>query len=123
MAYFAQLDNDNKVIQVISINNSVIGEPELGFPETEANGQAFISDMGLSGVWKQTSYNSNFRKQFAGIGYYFDATADKFVAPQPFPSWTLDANYDWVAPVPCPTEGRWTWDEDEGDWVEAPDLP
>lgn len=120
MAYFAQLNDDNTVLQVISINNSVIGEPELSFPETESHGQAFITTLGFDGVWKQTSYNGSFRKRFAGIGYKYDAKADVFIAPQPFPSWILDSDYHWVAPVPCPTEGRWMWDEEAGDWVEPP---
>jgi hypothetical protein len=53
--------------------------------------------------WVQTSYNNNFRKQYAGIGYTFDSTKNKFIAPQPFASWSLDANDDWQAPVAYPT--------------------
>ena len=63
MAYFAELDDNNIVLSVISISNEICGEPELSFPDTELNGCDFISNvLKLDGVWKQTSYNSNFRK-------------------------------------------------------------
>lgn len=82
MAYFAELDNDNKVLRVISVSNDVCGEPTLGFPDTEAAGRAFIANtLKLGGVWKQTSYNGNFRGVYAGIGYTYDAVNDVFVAP------------------------------------------
>ena len=79
MAHFAQLDNNNKVTQVIVVNNTAINGGD--FPESEAAGQAFIASCGLSGVWKQTSYNGNFRGTYAGIGYTYDAVNDVFVAP------------------------------------------
>ena len=66
----------------------------------------------------RTSYNHNIRKQYAGIGYYYDEVADVFVAPQPYPSWTLDTNHDWQPPVARPEEGYWSWDEDNLQWVE-----
>ena len=120
MAYFAQLDENNVVLQVISINNSVVGEPEKSFPDTEPLGQSFIKNvLQLEGEWKQTSYNNNFRKQYAGVGYQFDTDADVFIAPQPYPSWSLDDNHDWEAPVPMPEEGFWVWDEDAGQWQEV----
>ena len=120
MAYFAQLDENNVVLQVISINNSVVGEPEKSFPDTEPLGQSFIKNvLQLEGEWKQTSYNNNFRKQYAGVGYQFDTDADVFIAPQPYPSWSLDDNHDWEAPVPMPEEGLWVWDEDAGQWQEV----
>lgn len=82
MAYFAELDNDNKVLRVISISNDICGEPTLGFPDTEAAGRAFIANtLKLGGTWKQTSYNANFRGKYAGIGDTYDAEADEFVAP------------------------------------------
>ena len=81
MAYFAKLENDT-VVQVISISNDVCGEPTLGFPETESAGRAFIANtLKFEGVWKQTSYNNNFRGRYAGIGYTYDADLDVFVAP------------------------------------------
>ena len=83
MAYFAELNN-NTVVRVISISNDICGEPTLSFPETESAGRAFIANtLKLDGVWKQTSFNNNFRGIFASIGYTYDADLDVFVAPQP----------------------------------------
>jgi hypothetical protein len=67
---------------------------------------------------KRTSYHGNIRKQYAGIGYTFDETNDVFITPQPYPSWTLDSNFDWEAPVPYPTDGaNYVWDEETQTWV------
>jgi len=120
MAHFAQLDDNNHVTQVIVLNNETVGEPDLTYPATEVMGQAFImGTLKLSGLWKQTSYNGSFRKQYAGIGYTFDADADVFVAPQPFPSWSLDENHDWQPPVPRPSDGTWIWNESSLSWIES----
>jgi hypothetical protein len=82
MAHFAEIDNTNTVLRVISISNDVCGEPTLDFPDTDAAGRAFIANtLKLKGVWKQTSYNANFRGVYAGIGYTYDANLDEFVAP------------------------------------------
>jgi len=82
MAYFAHLDADSIVQQVISISNDVCGEPTLDFPDTEAAGRAFIANtLNLGGVWKQTSYHANFRGKYAAIGDYYDAELDEFVSP------------------------------------------
>jgi len=121
MAYFAKLEN-NTVVQVISVSNDVCGEPTLGFPDTDAAGRAFIANtLKFAGVWKQTSFNANFRGRYAGIGYTYDADADVFVAPQPFPSWTLDSNHEWQPPTPMPsdasTENPYEWNEEELEWV------
>jgi len=107
MAHFAQIDSNNIVVQVIVVAD-----------EHEANGAEWCSDL-LGGTWVQTSYNNRIRKQYAGIGFTYDADADVFVAPQPFPSWTLDSNHDWQPPTPMP-EGDWLWDESELAWVEVP---
>jgi hypothetical protein len=81
MAYFAKLEN-NTVVQVISISNDICGEPTLGFPDTDAAGRAFIANtLKFDGVWKQTSFNNNFRGTYAGIGYTYDADLDEFIAP------------------------------------------
>ena len=81
MAYFAKLEN-NTVVQVISVSNDVCGEPTLTFPETESAGRAFIANiLKFDGVWKQTSFNNNFRGTYAGIGCTYDPVADEFVAP------------------------------------------
>lgn len=82
MAYFAQLNELNVVTQVISVANDVCGEPTLSFPDTCSAGRAFIANtLNLGGVWKQTSYNNNFRGRYAGIGYTYDAELDAFIAP------------------------------------------
>ena len=78
MAHFAKLQ-ENKVAQVIVVSNSDCGGGV--FPESEPVGQSFIASIGLSGEWKQTSYNNNFRGTYAGIGYTYDAVNDVFVAP------------------------------------------
>jgi len=82
MAYFAELDETNTVLRVISVSNDVCGEPTLSFPDTCAAGRAFIANtLKLGGVWKQTSYNNNFRGKYAGIGDVYDAVNDVFVSP------------------------------------------
>jgi len=78
MAHFAQLAGDT-VTQVIVVNNNDCGN--LEFPASEAVGQEFIASIGLDGVWKQTSYNGNFRGRYAGIGYRYDTQLDEFIAP------------------------------------------
>jgi len=114
MAYFAELDENNIVLRVLSISNDDVNDPA---PNDQA-GQAFLESLGLSGRWKQTSYNNKIRKQFAGIGYTYDETADVFIAPQPFPSWTLDDQHDWQPPKPKPDQGLWQWNESTLEWVQ-----
>ena len=114
MAHFAQIEN-GIVTNVIVISNDVVGE----YPESESIGQQFISNHNYQGQWIQTSYNGNFRKQYGMVGYGYDVNANEFVAPSPFPSWSLDANNDWQAPTPKP-EGDYMWDEETLAWVAAP---
>jgi len=117
MAHFAKIEN-NLVTQVIVLSNDVCGEPTSSFPDTEIAGCTFIADvLKLEGVWKQTSYNHNFRKQYAGIGYKYDADADVFIPQRPFPSWILDSNHNWQAPTPRP-EGNYQWFEENEQWIE-----
>jgi len=117
MAYFAEINDDGVVLQVISINNDYAPDPAPS--NSEPVGQAFIASLGLSGEWRQTSYNGNFRKQYAGLGFKYDSVADVFIVPQPYSSWSLDSNYDWQPPTPMPTEGGpWMWDEETLTWVE-----
>lgn len=112
MAHFAKLNNENKVLEVNVVNNSVLDPAN-----EEASGIAFLTEWsGGYSKWVQTSYNNNIRKQYAGIGYTYDAANDVFIAPQPFPSWKLDANFDWQPPIPYPNEGIWQWNESEGNW-------
>lgn len=122
MAYFAQIGYGGIVQQVISVSNDDAPDPAPA--HSEPLGQAFIADaLGLPGEWRQTSYNGSFRRRYAGIGWRYDAEADVFIAPQPFPSWTLDANHDWQPPTPMPAEGGpWSWDEATLSWVEVQPL-
>ena len=119
MAYFAQIDQDGTVLQVISVSNADAPDPAPS--NSEPLGQAFIASLGLDGEWRQTSYNGTFRKAYAGPGFRYDSEADVFIAPQPFPSWTLNPDTAlWDAPVPMPSEGGpWRWDEDTLSWVEV----
>lgn len=119
MAHFVQI-TDGLVTNSIVIHNDVVGEY---FPASEIIGQDFIRDHQYEGVWLQTSRNNNFRKQYAGIGYTYDAVKDQFVAPQPYASWSLDSNNDWQAPAPRPTDGKhYAWDEESLAWVVSPAL-
>ena len=110
MAHYAFLDKNNVVIEVIT----GIDETELieGL-DTETWYGNFRGQ-----VCKRTSYNNNIRKQYAGIGYSYDPVADVFIAPQPYPSWSLDENFDWQPPTPTPKEGFWYWDEATLSWIE-----
>jgi hypothetical protein len=114
MAHFAKVV-DGLVTDVIVVANLDCGGEE--FPASEPIGQAFIASLGLEGQWLQTSYNNNFRKQYAGIDSTYNAEHDIFVSPQPYLGWVLDENFDWQAPVPKP-EGDYYWSEQELAWVE-----
>jgi hypothetical protein len=118
MAHFAEV-KDIIVKRVIVIADSYAPDPAPG--HSEPLGQAFIRDvLKLDGEWVQTSYNNTFRAHYAGIGYTWDATNQVFYPPQPYPSWTLDEAWNWVAPVPYPDdEGMYTWDEENQEWVEV----
>jgi len=102
MAYFAQLDASSIVIAVIAVNNDTIDN--LPFPESEPIGVVFCQSLyGSDTVWKQTSYNKNFRKNYAGIGFTYDPVLDAFIPPQPDPACTLDIQTcRWVCPKPAP---------------------
>ena len=122
MAHFAELDSTNTVLQVIVLSNETCGEPELQYPDTESVGRAFIAQtLGLGWNWKQTSYNGTFRSKYAGVGYIYDADEDVFISPQPYPSWTLDGNFDWQPPTPMPEDGiMYVWDEPNLVWQAPP---
>ena len=84
------------------------------------DGETWCIDFMKGGTWKQTSYNSNFRKQYCGPGYTYDSTKDKFISPKPYASWVLDSNDDWQAPVTYPTdttEKNIFWDETGQKWT------
>ncbi len=94
MAHFAKLDKNNKVTQVIVVSNDDAPDP---YPDSEKIGQAFIKSIGLTGTWKQTSYNANFRRKYAGIGDTFNSEHDGFVPPAPGENYTFDFDlWEWV---------------------------
>lgn len=119
MAHFAKLDENNIVIDVIVVHNNELLDI-LG-NEIEIKGIQFL--IGWSGGytnWKQTSYNSTFRKNYAGIGYSYDSIRDAFIPPQPYPSWTLNEDIcQWDPPVPIPDlVNNYYWDEPTLSWIE-----
>ena len=115
MAHFAELGENNTVLRVIVVDNKDTSD-ENG-QEVEAVGAAFCRNL-LGGTWKQTSYNANFRKNYAGIGYTYDSERDAFVPPKPFASWILnETTCQWEPPVPMPNDGnQYTWNEDTASW-------
>lgn len=121
MAHFAELSADNEVLRVIVVhNNELLDEDGV---EQEQNGINFCQSL-FGGTWVQTSYNSNFRKQFAGIGHTYDSVNDVFVSARPYSSWTLDSNHDWQPPVAYPDDGQiYYWSEESTNWVLDPDAP
>jgi hypothetical protein len=109
MAHYAFLDENNIVTEVIvGINeNETIEGLDTETWYANFRGQ----------TCKRTSYNHNIRKQYAGIGFTYDSINDIFIVPQPYPSWTLDENFDWQAPMPYPTgDGLYTWNESTLSW-------
>jgi hypothetical protein len=109
MAHYAFLDENNIVTEVIT------GKDETELLDGLTPEEWYGNFRGQKCV--RTSYNNNIRKQYAGIGYSYDPVRDEFVLPQPFPSWSLDANNDWQAPTPMPSEdGLWAWNEDTQEW-------
>jgi len=104
MSHFAEIDKDNVVQRVIVA--------EQDFINSGAVGDSFN--------WVQTSYNNNFRKNYAGVGYTYDKTRDAFIAPKPYPSWLLDDDTcKWNAPTAHPDDDKqYSWDEDTTSWKE-----
>jgi len=120
MAHFVELDHNNTVIRVIVVNNQVILN-EQG-QESEEIGIAFCKSLyGEETIWKQTSYNGNFRKNYAGSGYTYDVSLDAFIPPKPHNSWILNLETcNWEAPVPMPEfdpqKGYYVWNEELNTW-------
>jgi len=117
MAHFARIDENNVVTQVVVVANK--DTADANGVEKEHIGAAFLEKL-FGGVWKQTSYNGNIRKNYAGIGYTYDEGRDAFIPPQPFPSWVLNEDTClWDAPVPYPDDGQmYDWDEGTVSWVQ-----
>jgi len=113
MAHYAWLNENNLVVNVT-----------VGIDETELidglDTESFYTEATGHNI-KRTSYNNKIRKQYAGIGYFYDEVNDVFISPQPYPSWSLDDNFDWQAPTPKP-KGYYVWDESTVSWVEIEAL-
>ena len=125
MAHFAELESKTDptgftsdthlvVKRVVVVGNDCVPSDE------HVDGETWCVNFFGSGTWKQTSYNNNFRKQYAGIGYVYNESKNKFLAPQPYASWSLDGSDDWQAPVTYPEGDQSaymiTWDEDNTRW-------
>jgi hypothetical protein len=124
MAHFAKLDENNVVTEVHVVANR--DTSDANGVEKEYIGQAFLEKL-FGGNWKQTSYNGNIRKNYAGIGYTYNADIDAFVPPKPFASWLLnEETAQWEAPTPMPADAgtgeppkMYSWDEATTSWVEV----
>ena len=104
MAHFAELDDNNVVKRVIVVGNDVTtAAGPLGENDMHVDGETWCVNFFKGGTWKQTSYNNNFRKQYCGKGYTYDAAKDKFIRSQPYASWALDGSDDWQAPITFPS--------------------
>ena len=116
MAHFAELDENNTVLQVIVVHNNELMDGET---ESEVKGVGFCVSLFGGSNWVQTSYNGNIRKQFAGIGYTYGDTNEVFIAPQPYPSWSLDDSFDWQPPTATPDDDKqYSWNEETQSWDE-----
>jgi len=126
MAHFAELDSNNKVLRVVVACNQDIANNGGEQSEQAAEHFKTICPLSENGVkWIQTSYNNRFRKQYAGNDYTYDVNKNIFIQAQPFPSWSLDSNDDWQAPVAYPTVTTYgnnvpyiiSWNEAEQKWI------
>lgn len=108
MSHWAELNDDNIVLRILVGDNNDPNNDE---------GYSWIMQ-NLGGKWVQTSYNNNFRKQYAEIGGFYDEENDVFISKKPFASWSLDENFDWQPPKPKP-DGFFYWDEAKGDWISV----
>jgi len=116
MASFAKIGLNNKVIEVLSVNNEVL--KDSNGVEQEVNGIDFLTKLTGWAIWKQTSYNGNIRKNYAGIGYTYDEDRDAFIPKKPFNSWVLnETTCRWDAPVVKPDDGQnYNWNETIQNW-------
>ena len=115
MAHFAEIGSDKTVLRVVVVNNTETLNEEL--IEQESVGAEFCRSL-FGGDWLQTSYNGNFRKNFAAKGYTYDSERDAFIPPKVFDSWLLDEDTcSWVPPVAMPEGGKYLWDEETTNWV------
>jgi hypothetical protein len=118
MAHFAELNENNQVINVIVVSNNDC--LNANGQESESVSIAFCKSLlGEDTQWVQTSYNANFRKNYAGLGYTYDSVRDAFIPPSPYNSWILvEETCQWSAPIAYPTDGQsYFWNENIKNWV------
>ena len=118
MSVFAKLDSSNIVIETTAVSDGIATSDNLS---QEQRGIDFLTEWsGGYTNWKQTSQTNNFRKNYAGAGYTYDAVLDAFISPKPYPSWLLNTETcQWQAPIPYPTDGKiYYWNEETQQWVE-----
>lgn len=118
MAHFAQLDDNNTVIQVIVVHNNELLDNGV---ESESKGITFCQSLfGIDTVWKQTSYNGTFRKVLASAGFTYHPLRDAFLAPKPYTNWVLNnETFQWEPPIPYPVNGRrYVWDDYTNNWAD-----
>lgn len=125
MAHFAKIDENNVVLDVVVVNNNDIDN--LPFPESEPVGIAYLNNIGLSGNWKQTSYNNKFRFWYSGIGYKFNPECGQyggFSAPPSYPDFVFDTTTcTWIPPVPYPNDGNtYYWNDQTHSWIKVPTV-
>ena len=122
MAHYAFLDENNIVTEIIGGVDEDVVQTDLDGTQVGGTSEAWEIFYGnfRGQTCKRTSYNHNIRKQYAGIGYSYDPIADVFIAPQPYPSWSLDSNFDWQPPTPMPQTGAWFWEEEKSSWTARP---
>ena len=116
MAHFAKIGLNSKVISVHSVHNNEL--KDSNGVEQEVNGIDFLTKLTGWSIWKQTSYNGNFRKNHAGIGYIYDEDRDAFIPPKPYNSWTLnETTCLWEAPISRPDDSKiYIWNEETQQW-------
>jgi hypothetical protein len=123
MAHYALLDENNIVTAVFTGVDENITQTDLDGTLVGGSSEAWETFYGnfYTQICKRTSYNNNYRKNYAGIGYTFDEQRDAFISPKPYPSWILNEDSCvWEAPVPYPDETKpYKWDEDNQEWVEV----
>ena len=118
MANFAELNENNIVTKVLVVSNEDIKDSNGN--ESEEIGINFLENIFGHRNWKQTSYNSNFRINYAGVGYKYHRDIDGFSPPQPFPSWSLnEKTLEWEAPITKPSNGVYSWNEDHKVWIKV----
>ena len=117
MAHFAEIGIDNTVLRVLVVADKDTSD-ENGI-ENEKIGATFCKKL-LGGNWIQTSFNRKIRKNFAGVGHFYDASRDAFISPKPFASWVLDeTTCQWNPPTSKPNDGKdYKWNEATTSWVE-----